>query len=77
MNEYLQLLQVPVKPSNDFYTICDIITNGPTLNGEVINIMAVVRQVPHFLVFSPFKELSGLLVSYFIWLYYKLFDVVK
>lgn len=58
MNEYLQLLQVPVKPSNDFYTICDILTNGPTLNGEVINILAVVRQVPCFLIPSTFEELS-------------------
>lgn len=62
MNEYLQLLQVPVKPSNDFYTICDILTNGPTLNGEVINILAVVRQVPCFLIPSTFEELSGILL---------------
>lgn len=36
---------VPIKASNDFYTLSDIIANGKDLHGEHINIMAAVRSV--------------------------------
>jgi hypothetical protein len=36
---------VPIKASNDFYTLGDIIANGQNLHGEHINIMAAVKSV--------------------------------
>jgi len=44
-NEYLRYAHLPVKPHNDYYTISDITVNGQAINGDVISIMAVVKQV--------------------------------
>jgi hypothetical protein len=44
-NDYLHLLHIPVKPHNDYYTISDIDTNGQDMSGDVVSMMAVVKQV--------------------------------
>ena len=44
--DYVRLMHVPVKPHNDYYTISDIITNGQDMNGDIVSMMAVVKQVP-------------------------------
>lgn len=44
-SDYLHLLHIPVKPHNDYYTIGDINANGQDMSGDVVSIMAVVKQV--------------------------------
>jgi len=44
-NDYLRYAHLPVKPHNDYYTISDIIANGQAMNGDIVNIMAVVKHV--------------------------------
>uniref|UniRef100_W5MCJ8 Meiosis specific with OB-fold n=1 Tax=Lepisosteus oculatus TaxID=7918 RepID=W5MCJ8_LEPOC len=41
----LSLFHLPVKDSQDFYPLGDIIANGQSLDGKVINILAAVRSV--------------------------------
>lgn len=43
--EFTQLYHVPAKQSNDYYTIADIQANGQNLEGEMINILVVVKSV--------------------------------
>uniref|UniRef100_A0AAY5KEY1 MEIOB-like N-terminal domain-containing protein n=1 Tax=Esox lucius TaxID=8010 RepID=A0AAY5KEY1_ESOLU len=45
MNRLLPLLHLPVKDYRDFYSLGDIMANGQSLDGNVINILAVVRSV--------------------------------
>lgn len=45
MSDLSGLIHTPVKTSNDYYTISDILTNGQQLHGEIISIMAVVKSV--------------------------------
>lgn len=45
LEDYMYLLQIPTRPPNDFYTLEDIQTNGMSLQGEHIHILAVVKQV--------------------------------
>ena len=41
-----RIYHMPVKPNNDYYTITDIMANGPaSLNGEIINMLAFVKSV--------------------------------
>lgn len=42
---YQELLHLPTKPNNDFYTLEDILVNGQNLDGDHINILAAVRNV--------------------------------
>jgi len=44
-NEYLRYAHLPVKPNNDYYCISDIMVNSEAINGDVINVMAVVKRV--------------------------------
>ncbi|KAI0214862.1 hypothetical protein LSAT2_033122 [Lamellibrachia satsuma] len=44
LGSYNTLFHIPVKPSNDFYTIADILTNGQVLHGQYISILAAVKQ---------------------------------
>ncbi|KAM3859844.1 meiosis-specific with OB domain-containing protein [Diretmus argenteus] len=39
------LIHLPVKDSRDFYTLGDIVANGKSLDGNVINILAAVRSI--------------------------------
>ncbi|XP_076075230.1 meiosis-specific with OB domain-containing protein-like isoform X1 [Mytilus galloprovincialis] len=41
----LQLQHVPIKATNDFYTLEDIQANGQGLHGEHVNLLCVVRKV--------------------------------
>jgi len=43
--EMSNLLHIPTKPENDYYTIGDVMANGQNLSGEFINVLAVVKQV--------------------------------
>ncbi|XP_031555917.1 meiosis-specific with OB domain-containing protein-like [Actinia tenebrosa] len=45
INDFDVVAHVPIKASNDFYTLGDIIANGQSLHGEHINIMAAVRNI--------------------------------
>lgn len=42
---YSKLLHVTTKPSNDFFTLADIISNGNNVNDDHVNILAAVRSV--------------------------------
>ena len=42
---FMQLGHIPVKPSNDYYTLADVQNNGGNLSGELINLLAVVKNV--------------------------------
>lgn len=39
------LQHIPVKATNDFYTLEDITANGQGLHGEHVNILCVIRKV--------------------------------
>ncbi|KAK7918976.1 hypothetical protein WMY93_010260 [Mugilogobius chulae] len=39
------LARLPVKDPGDFYTLGDIVANGQTLDGTVINVLAAVRSI--------------------------------
>ena len=39
------LCHIPVKSSNDFYTIADIIANGKKLHGQLISLLVVIQSV--------------------------------
>uniref|UniRef100_A0A8C0PPR2 MEIOB-like N-terminal domain-containing protein n=2 Tax=Canis lupus familiaris TaxID=9615 RepID=A0A8C0PPR2_CANLF len=41
----LALIYLPVKESRDFYSLGDIIANGYSLDGRIINVLAAVRSV--------------------------------
>ena len=45
MSEFDKISHVPIKASNDFYTLGDIIANDQNLHGEHVNIQAVVKSV--------------------------------
>ena len=44
----LPLLHLPVKDPRDFYSLGDIVANGQSLDGSVLNILAAVRSVGYF-----------------------------
>nr|XP_033818427.1 meiosis-specific with OB domain-containing protein isoform X2 [Geotrypetes seraphini] len=41
----LSLLHLPTKESHDYYSLSDIVENGQSLDGKVINVLAAVRLV--------------------------------
>ncbi|XP_077172209.1 meiosis-specific with OB domain-containing protein [Paroedura picta] len=41
----LSLLNVPVKEPQDFYSLGDVVANGQSLDGRIINILAAVKSV--------------------------------
>nr|KAF6490212.1 meiosis specific with OB-fold [Molossus molossus] len=41
----LSLIHVPVKESQDYYSLGDIVANGHSLDGRIINVLAAVRSV--------------------------------
>lgn len=43
--EFSSIAYLPVKDSNDYYTLADIIGQGNEINGRLLNILAVVRDV--------------------------------
>lgn len=51
MDGYIPLLYIPTKPTSDYYTLEDVLSNGQNLNGEHINLLAAVRKVSLILSF--------------------------
>ncbi|XP_072455736.1 meiosis-specific with OB domain-containing protein isoform X4 [Notamacropus eugenii] len=41
----LSLLHLPIKDSQDYYSLGDIVANGQTLDGRIINVLAIVRSI--------------------------------
>ncbi|XP_076793300.1 meiosis-specific with OB domain-containing protein isoform X2 [Arvicanthis niloticus] len=41
----LSLIHLPVKESGDYYSLADIVANGHSLDGRIINVLAAVRSV--------------------------------
>lgn len=44
-SKLLPLLHLPVKESRDYYALGDIVANGRTLDGRIVNVLAAVRSV--------------------------------
>ncbi|KAH9502522.1 hypothetical protein Btru_068890 [Bulinus truncatus] len=44
-SDYAQLLHIPTKENNDFYTLEDVQANGMNLQGEHVNILAAVKKI--------------------------------
>lgn len=57
-SEFDSISHIPIKTSNDFYTLGDIIANEQNLHGEHVNIQAVVRSVSLFVYFLPWVDYS-------------------
>ena len=47
LSEFDIIAHIPVKASNDFYTLGDVIANGQNLHGEHISLQAVVKTVSY------------------------------
>lgn len=45
----LPLIYLPVKDSRDYYSLGDILANGQSLDGTLINILAAVKSVGIFM----------------------------
>lgn len=43
--QLLSLLHLPVKDRQDFYSLGDIVANGQSLDGRIINVLAAVKFV--------------------------------
>ncbi|XP_010903831.2 meiosis-specific with OB domain-containing protein isoform X1 [Esox lucius] len=59
MNRLLPLLHLPVKDYRDFYSLGDIMANGQSLDGNVINILAVVRSISDIKYFTTADGRKG------------------
>ena len=44
IDSYTDLLRIPTKANNDFYTLDDVMANDQNLNGEHVNLFVVVRK---------------------------------
>ena len=53
LSEFDIIAHIPIKASNDFYTLGDVIANGQSLHGEHISLQAVVRTVSKKLLTNP------------------------
>ncbi len=43
--EFTALAHVPLRPPSDYHTLSDILSNGPSMDGSHINILAIVKHV--------------------------------
>ncbi|XP_003790952.1 meiosis-specific with OB domain-containing protein [Otolemur garnettii] len=55
----LSLIHLPVKESCDYYSLGDIVANGPSLNGKIINVLAAVRSVGELKYFTTSDRRKG------------------
>ncbi|KAG9476666.1 hypothetical protein GDO78_002191 [Eleutherodactylus coqui] len=55
----LFLLPIPPKDPNDYYSLGDIVANGQSLNGKIINILAAVRWVGEMKTFTTSDKRKG------------------
>lgn len=44
-SQLLTLLNLPVKDPQDFYSLGDIVANGQSLDGKIINVLAAIKSV--------------------------------
>nr|XP_039259590.1 meiosis-specific with OB domain-containing protein-like [Styela clava] len=65
--ELKQLLHAPIRPNNDYYTLEELIEQGERMNGEYVNILAVVRKISsvQHLKTKNGKDLDKMEVSFF------------
>ena len=43
--DFTHLAHVPLRPSNDYYTLSDILMNGMSLDGAHVNLLAGIKSV--------------------------------
>ncbi|XP_077130538.1 meiosis-specific with OB domain-containing protein [Ranitomeya variabilis] len=58
-NSLLSLLLIPPKDPNDYYSLGDIVANGQSLNGKIINVLAAVRWVGEIKSFTTSDKRKG------------------
>ncbi|XP_044160870.1 meiosis-specific with OB domain-containing protein isoform X2 [Bufo gargarizans] len=58
-NSLLSLLSIPPKDPNDYYSLGDIVANGQSLSGKIINILAAVRWVGEMKTFTTSDKRKG------------------
>ncbi|XP_071976069.1 meiosis-specific with OB domain-containing protein [Engystomops pustulosus] len=58
-NSLLALLSIPPKDPNDYYSLGDIVANGQSLNGKIINVLAAVRWVGEMKTFTTSDKRKG------------------
>ena len=44
-SSFMTLSHIPVKSSNDFYTVADILANGKKLHGQLVSLLVVIKSV--------------------------------
>ncbi|KAM8836243.1 meiosis-specific with OB domain-containing protein isoform 2-T3 [Spinachia spinachia] len=59
IDRLLPLIHLPVKDSRDFYSLADIVANGQTLDGTVINILAAVKSIGELKQFTTSDRREG------------------
>ncbi|XP_063791042.1 meiosis-specific with OB domain-containing protein isoform X2 [Pseudophryne corroboree] len=55
----LAVLHVPTKDLHDYYSLGDIVANGQSLNGKIINVLAAVRSVGEIKSFTTSDKRKG------------------
>ncbi|KAM4632481.1 meiosis-specific with OB domain-containing protein [Discoglossus pictus] len=58
-NTLLSLARLPTKDSQDFYSLGDIVANGQSLNGKVINVLAAVKSIGETKLFTTSDKRKG------------------
>ena len=43
--DFTALAHIPLRPPNDYYTLSDVLSNGQSLDGSSINILAIIKHV--------------------------------
>ena len=43
--EFSALAHIPLRPPNDYYILSEVLSNGQSLDGSAVNILAIVRHV--------------------------------
>lgn len=68
INQLVPLIYSPVKESRDYYSLGDILANGQSLDGTMINILAAVKSVGISAeVFTVFELISCCILFSSVW----------
>uniref|UniRef100_H3D5U1 Meiosis-specific with OB domain-containing protein n=1 Tax=Tetraodon nigroviridis TaxID=99883 RepID=H3D5U1_TETNG len=59
INQLVPLIYSPVKESRDYYSLGDILANGQSLDGTMINILAAVKSIGEVKYFTTSDSRSG------------------
>ena len=43
--DFTALAHIPLRPPNDYYTLFDVLSNGQSLDGSSVNILAIIKHV--------------------------------